>query len=128
MGAHRHITGQICYIIDIQFISGYQKATLYLHELAVNLIRKLVLCPECVTEVATLDVIGHMIEISGIFFHNSKHVNCCFENSHFSPRATSYLHELSHGIRLVGKVFQFTPDIRKDIVKKCKPQVDGKFY
>ena len=108
--------------MNLQFFlleESHKKAVHHVHEEAVGLIRRLVLHSECMTEVASLDVIGHMIQLCGIFFDKSLHINCCLSVRQYSPKALTYLHDLSHSKRLVGKVREMSSDASKKIVEEC---------
>ena len=77
-------------------------------------------------EVASLDVVHHMIELCGIFFDDSQHTSCCLGVSQYSPKATSYLSDLSHGKCLIGKIQELSPEASKKIIKDSK--VRGSFF
>lgn len=73
-------------------------------------------------EVASVDLIGHVIKLCGISFGDSEHANCCHDNTGYPPKATSYFHNLVHGRKLVGKVREMLPEASRKVIEesKCK--------
>ncbi|CAB3994718.1 Adenylate cyclase type 6, partial [Paramuricea clavata] len=95
-----------------------KKSHLALHNQAVALIKTLVLSSECaMPEVASIDLIGQLIELCGIFFDDSRHTSCCYGNLGYPPRATSYFHDLAHGRKLIGNVREMFPEASMKVVE-----------
>ena len=101
-----------------------KKLDLALHNQAAVLIKMLVLNQECMPEVASIDLIGKMITLCGIFFDDSKHISCCHSPLGYPPKATSYFHSLAHGRKLIGKVREMLPEASWQVVKALK--VEGR--
>ena len=71
-------------------------------------------------EVASIDLIRHMVELCGIHFSDSQHTSCCYDDSEYPPRATSYLHDLVHGCELVGMIKEMLPEPSRKVIKASK--------
>ena len=71
-------------------------------------------------EVASIDLIGQMIELCGIFFADSQHTSCCHGDLGYPPRATSYFHGLVHGRKLIGKVREMLPEASEKVIESAK--------
>ncbi|XP_028404921.1 uncharacterized protein LOC114527466 [Dendronephthya gigantea] len=96
-----------------------------LHNRAICLIKILVLNSDCMLEVASIDLFGHVIKLCGISFEDSVHANCCHGNAGYPPKATSYFHNLVHGRKLIGKVRELLPEPSNKVIKesKCEAEV-----
>jgi hypothetical protein len=80
--------------------------------------------PECMPEVAGVDLIGHTIALCGIFFDDSPHNSCCHGTWSYPPKAVSYFHSLAHGRKLIGKVREMLPEPSWQVVEASK--VEGR--
>ena len=80
--------------------------------------------PECMPEVAGVDLIGHTIALCGIFFDDSPHISCCHGTWSYPPKAVSYFHSLAHGRKLIGKVREMLPEPSWQVVEASK--VEGR--
>ena len=97
-----------------------KKTIMAIHNQAVTLIKILVLSSECMPEVASINLIGQMIKLCQIFFKDSPHASCCYDNMRYPPKATSYFHDLVHGVKLIGKVREIQLETSRKVVEDCK--------
>ena len=76
--------------------------------------------PECMPEVASVNLIGHVIELCALHFGDSRHTSCCHDDTDYPPRAASFLHDLVHGCELVGMVKEMFPEASRQVIKASR--------
>ena len=79
-------------------------------------------------EVASIDLIGQLIKLCGIFFDDSRHTSCCHGNLGYPPRATSYFHDLAHGRKLIGNVREMFPEASMKVVEASEVKGRSKIF